>query len=213
MFGKGGLSLAVGATLLLCAARGEARADSFEALRAEGVTLYLRHAAADWSDQPPETGALDPAKLEAAGCAGKRRLTDEGRLQAQAVRAAVQGLGLTPLEISAAGLCRTFETARLLGASPKIVESLTPVPGRAPSIRAQGEAIEKIVKSGEHTRGLRIIVGDYEVAQALYGVTLGEGDGLVLKMADGGVTPVARIRAADWAALQPVAAEQGSRRF
>lgn len=205
------------AALSFCALAGAARAENYEALRAPGLTLYLRHAAAEWSGDDAEIGALDPAKLDAKSCASKRKLTEEGRLQAQAVAAALQSLELGPLDIQTAGLCRAFETARLLGAAPRIVDALTPAPGRVPSVRAQGEAIEKIVRAGEQARGLRVVVGDYEAAQALYGVTLGEGEGLVLKVEDGKVVAIARMRSSDWTALQPVASGErqatGTRKF
>jgi hypothetical protein len=193
------------AAMSFCALAGSAQSESFEALRGTGLTLFLRHAAADWAADSPEIGALDPAKLDARACAAKRKLTEDGRRQAQSIAIALQGLELGPLEIHTAGLCRTFETARLIGLAPRIVDAMTPMPNRAPSLRALGEAIEMFVRGGEQARGLRIIVGDYEAMQALYGVTLGEGDGLVLKVTAGEVTPVARVNASDWGALQPVA--------
>ena len=205
------------AAVSLCALSGAAQAQSFEFLRGGGRTLFLRHATTEWSGQVNEIGALDASKLDAKACASKRMLTEDGRLQAQAVANALQGLELGPLDVQTAGLCRTFETARLLSANPRIVDGLTPVPGRVPSLRAQGETIEKIVRAGETARGLRVIVGDYDAVQALYGVTLGEGDGLVLKVEAGEVAAVARIRASDWTALQPVASGErpatGTRKF
>jgi phosphohistidine phosphatase SixA len=199
------LSALLLAGLALCALSPVACAESFEALRGGRMTLFLRHAAAEWAGEENEIGALDPAKLDAKACASKRRLTEDGRLQAQAIANALQGLDLGPLDIHTVGLCRTFETARMMGATPRIVEALTPLQGRVPSMRAQGEAIEKIVRSGQQARGLRVVIGDYEVMQALFGVTLSEGDGLVLKTDGDGTAPVTRIRATDWMALQPVA--------
>lgn len=205
------------AAMSFCALAGSARAESFEALRGSGLTLFLRHAAAEWAGEASEIGALEAGKLDANACAPKRRLTEDGRRQAQAIAVALQTLELGPLDIHAAGLCRSYETARLLGAAPRIVEALTPMLKHVPSLRAQGEAIEKIVRTGQQGRGLRIVVGDYEAAQALYGVTLGEGDGLVLKVDSGEVVPVARVHASDWTALQPVASGDrpatGTRKF
>jgi hypothetical protein len=193
------------AAMSFCALVGSAEAESFEALRGSGLTLLMRHASTEWAGESAEIGALDPSKLDAKSCAAKRKLTEDGRLQAQSVAVALQSLELGPLDIQTAGLCRTFETARLLGA-PHIVEALTPLEGRVPSVRAQGAAIEKIVRGGaQQARGLRVVIGDYEVAQALYGVTLGEGDALVLKAQGDDVVAIARIRASDWTALQPVA--------
>ena len=177
------LSALLCAAMSLCACAASARAETFEDLRGGGVTLFLRHATAEWSDAGNEIGALDPARLDTKACATKRRLTEDGRLQARAIALALQGLDLGPLDIHTAGLCRTFETARTIGAAPRVVAALTPMQGQA--------------------RGLRVIIGDYEAIQALYGVTLSEGDGLVLKSAGDGAEPVARIMAADWTSLQP----------
>ncbi len=199
------LSAALCAALSLCAHVAPARAESFEALRGGGLTLFLRHAAAEWSGEGAEIGALDAARLDARACASKRRLTEDGRLQAQGVAVALQSLDLGPVDIQSVGLCRTYETARVIGGVVRVLESLTPLQGRVPSVRVQGEAIEAIVRGGQQSRGLRVIVGDYEVIQALYGVTLSEGEGLVLKAENNGTVPVARIRASDWTALQPVA--------
>ncbi|MDB5642312.1 MAG: hypothetical protein JWN07_1629 [Hyphomicrobiales bacterium] len=206
----GVLTAALCAALAFCASAPSARAESFEALRGPGLTLFLRHAAAEWSGEAAEIGALDAGKLDARSCVGRRKLTEDGRLQAQAVAIALQSLDLGPVDIQTAGLCRAFETARMLGANPRIVDALTPLQNQAPSVRVQGEAIEKIVRNGQQARGLRVVIGDYEAMQALYGVTLGEGDGLVLKADADGVSPVARIRASDWTALQPVASGERS---
>lgn len=189
----------------LCVAGG-AWADSLQALRGEGVTLYLRHAASDWRDGQAETGSLDLARLDAKACAAQRALSDEGRRQAQSVRAALQSLSLSTGDTYSAGLCRTVEMARALGATPKIVEALTPRANGQASLRLQMEAVEKIVRAGGSGRGLRIIVGDYEVARALFGVTLAEGEGLVLQAVGEGVEAIARLRAGDWQSVQPVAA-------
>jgi phosphohistidine phosphatase SixA len=217
MFSKCKSLSALCAAMSFCALTGAGQAESFDALRGTGLTLFLRHAAAEWSGETTEIGALDPLKLDAKSCAARRNLTEDGRRQAQSIAVALQGLELGPLDIHTAGLCRTFETARLIGAAPRIVEAMTPMPNRAPSVRAQGEAIEKIVRGGEQARGLRIVIGDYEAMQALYGVTLGEGDGLVLKVSGGEVAPVARVNASDWGALQPVASGErpatGTRKF
>lgn len=191
----------------------QAMAQSFETLRGEGLTLYLRHASADWGDSAPEAGSLDASRLEGKACAPRRKLTEEGRMQAQAVRAALQSLNAGPIDVYAVGLCRTYETAKAIGQPVRIVEAMTPAPGAQPSMRMQGDAIEKIVRAGQSTRGLRVVVGDYEAPQALFGATLAEGDGLVLKAGRDGVEPVARIRAGDWMALQPVASGDRNSKF
>src|SRR5947209_5771889 len=103
----------LGAAMFFGALVGSAQAQTFESLRGPGLTLFLRHAAAEWSGDNAEIGALDAAKLDAKSCAAKRKLTEDGRLQAQSVATALQGLELGPLDVQSAGLCRAYETARL----------------------------------------------------------------------------------------------------
>ncbi|MDO9441121.1 MAG: histidine phosphatase family protein [Beijerinckiaceae bacterium] len=191
------------ATLGPAVPQASAQVEVFQLLRSGGATLFLRHTAADWTGDGNEAGATDASVLDARRCAHQRHLSDDGRRQAEAVRAGLQGL---ELEVYAVGLCRTVETARVIG-PPKILDSLTPTASGSPSLRVQGLAIEKIVKGGASQRGLRVIVGDYEVAHALFGATLAEGDALVLKPGPDGVEPIARIRIGEWMALRPVAAD------
>jgi hypothetical protein len=188
-----------------------AQTEMFQVLRAGGATLYLRHATAEWTAASEEVGVTDLAKLDARHCAPHRHLSEEGRMQAQAVRNGLQGLSVGALEIYAAGLCRTAETARVLG-TPKIIEALTPAASGTSSLRVQGESIDKIVKSGAGGSGLRVIVGDYEVVRALFGATLAEGDAIVLKPGPQGVEALGRIRIGEWTALQPVASAPADRR-
>ena len=182
-------------------------AEIIDGLRKGGYTLFFRHAQADWR-AAPGAQTLPPAPAPAA-CAGERQLSDEGRADARALGVAVKSLNLTISEIAAAGLCRMQETAKIAFGAPKTVHDLAPRPGMALSLTAQAAAVERLARAPLPEHGIRIIVGDYEVAQALYGVTLAEGDAVVLKTgADGKAEAVARLRLGDWRALAPVAAKR-----
>ena len=195
--------------------------DVFEMLRKGGYTLYFRHAQSDWRNtaaaQPahPAAVAVNPKSATAktasgdqsAPCAGERVLSDEGRADARALGLAVKSLNLTISDVAAANLCRMQETARIAFGAAKMVPDLAPRPGTVLSLTAQGAAVQRLARAPVPEHGVRIVVGDYEVAQALYGVTLAEGDALVLKAgADGSVEPVAKVRVGDWRLLAPVAA-------
>ena len=189
-------------------AGGAQAADTFEVLRKGGYTLFFRHTQSDWRTAaalPVAIAVKSDAKPEL--CAGERQLSDEGRADARALGLAVKSLNLTISEIASANLCRMQETAKIAFGAAKTVPDLAPRPGVALSLSAQAAAVERLTRTPLADHAIRIIVGDYEVAQALYGVTLAEGDAVVLKSgADGKPEPVARIRLADWRALAPVAA-------
>lgn len=176
------------------------QADTGDVLRKGGYTLYFRHAQSDW--RGPVIGASGTPEP----CAGERQLTEAGRADARALGLAVKSLNLPIGDISSAGLCRTQETAKIAFGAAKMVTDLAPRPGTVLTLSAQAAAVERLAKPALFEHAIRIIVGDYEVAQALYGVTLAEGDALVLKTgADGRVEPVARVRLADWRLFAPVA--------
>src|SRR5258706_9621035 len=76
------------------------------ALRAGGLTLYVRHGATDLSQSDRQGDRYED-------CSKQRNLTDAGRTQAVAIGAAIRALGLPVGEVLASPFCRTMETARL----------------------------------------------------------------------------------------------------
>lgn len=188
----------------LCLAAGAVQAEPFDLLRRGGVTLYLRHAQSDWAGEAePQPSALKSGR----DCSHERNLTEEGRADARAMGLALKGLSLTISEIEAVDLCRAQETARLAFGEPKTLAGISPGAGAPVSLGAQAQRLEAALRPPVSERAVRVIVGDYEVAQALFGVTLAEGEGLILKSdAAGHAQALARISVTDWRALAPVAA-------
>ena len=197
-------------------------ADTFEVLRKGGYTLFFRHTQSDWRDARAAAPQLPGAKsaqpqLPGGGkaavkidksdtCAGERQLSEEGRADARALGIAVKSLNLPISEVTAASLCRMQETAKIAFGAPKTALDLAPRPGVSISLSAQAAALDRLARAPLPDHGIRVIVGDYEVAQALYGVTLAEGDALVLRNgADGRPEAVTRVRFSDWRAIAPVA--------
>ena len=216
---------AVFALLALAASVAPASAgesDVFDILRKGGYTLLLRHAQSDWRTTVAAIPA-GPAKSAAKGvtkshdaqgdaqsqavpCAGERVLSEEGRADARALGIAIKSLNLTIADVTAANLCRMQETARIAFGAAKVAPDLAPRPGMVLSLSAQGAAVQRLARPMVPEHGVRVVVGDYEVAQALYGVTLAEGDALVLKSSpDGSIEAVARVRLSDWRQFAPVA--------
>ncbi|MBV9635720.1 MAG: histidine phosphatase family protein [Methylobacteriaceae bacterium] len=177
---------------------------ALDALRHGGVTLFLRHAPSDWSQEATEFEARADGTFAFADCRTQRNLSPEGRDAARALGLALKSLKLAIAEVDAAPLCRTLETARLAFGQAKTVEDLVSRHGGA--LTGARDVLERLVKAPTPERALRVVVGDYELAQALFGQTLGEGDGLILRATpQGGLEAVARIDLDDWRALAPVA--------
>jgi phosphohistidine phosphatase SixA len=82
-----------------------ATADTVAALRAGGLTLYLRHGPTD-NTRPDRMPAVD-----LADCSTQRPLSDEGRSTAARVGAALRDAGIPIGEIHASPMCRTRDTA------------------------------------------------------------------------------------------------------
>lgn len=213
---------ALGLAVLTCGVAGAAQAaDTFDLLRKGGYTLFFRHTQSDWAiartPAPAKSGAASGVIAKVEACAGEPQLSEEGRADARALGMAIKSLKLSVTDISSANLCRMRETATIAFGAPRTVADLAPRPGYALSLSAQAAAVERLAGAPLAEHSLRVIVGDYEVAQALYGVTLAEGDAVVLKTgADGRQSAVAHLRLGEWRAVAPVAssATQGvSRKF
>ena len=209
------LRAALAAAALACGAVPSQASDTFDVLRKGGYTLFFRHTQSDWRDaktaqpQPPTRGkaAVKIDKTDKADpCAGERQLSEEGRADARALGIAVKSLNLPITEVTAANLCRMRETAQIAFGAPKTALDLAPRPGVSISLSAQAAALVRLTRAPLPDHGIRVIIGDYEMAQALYGVTLAEGDALVLRNgADGRPEAVAQVRLGDWRAIAPVA--------
>ena len=90
-----------------CAGPSRARADEaiWEALRAPGAVVVLRHSHAPGSFDPPD------ARLD--DCATQRNLDEAGRAQARRIGEAFRQHGITVGRVLASPRCRCLDTARL----------------------------------------------------------------------------------------------------
>ena len=194
------------AALALALGTAAACAEPVDLLKRGGVTLYLRHAQSDWAGEGANTAG---ARQLVAGrdCSLERNLTEEGRADARALGLALKGLSLKIADIEAADLCRAIETARLAFGEPRTIPGIAARDGAIAPLGAQSAALEKALRPLVAERTLRVIIGDYQAAQAMFGLTLAEGEGLIVKTdASGKAEPLARISISDWRALSPVAA-------
>jgi hypothetical protein len=193
------------AVLALAMAAATARAaDPLDPLRHGGVTLLMRHAPSDWSQEAVEFAARAAGRFEPKDCRTQRNLSPEGRSDARLIGAAIRSLKLRIAEVDASPLCRAQDTARIAFGQATVVDDLAPRTGGA--LAGADTALKRLVAAPVPERALRIIVDDYETAQSLFGHTLGEGDSLVLKRSgSGSIEVVGTITLEDWRAIAPVA--------
>ena len=96
------------AALLLCVslASGAAGSDAiWEALRAPGTVVILRHSYAP--------GGFDPPDSKLDDCTTQRNLDDNGRSQARRIGEAFRSHGITVGAVRSSPRCRCLDTARL----------------------------------------------------------------------------------------------------
>jgi phosphohistidine phosphatase SixA len=159
-----------------------AAADAWEAARAPGAVLMMRHALA------PGTG--DPEGFRLDDCATQRNLNAQGRAQAQAVGRMLAQRGAVPDGVLTSRWCRARETAALLGfGAPQdlpALDSFFADRGQGP---AQTAALRAYLAA---TPQRRLILVTHQVnITALTGVTPASGEIVVLARGRGGAVEVA----------------------
>lgn len=98
------------ALILAAAAGGVADETGWQALRAPGTHILMRHAMAP--------GVGDPVGFRLGDCATQRNLDAGGRAQAARIGASVAGKGIGFDRVLTSEWCRARETAMLLGLAP-----------------------------------------------------------------------------------------------
>ncbi len=154
-----------------------ARADDWDAARAEGAILLMRHATA------PGTG--DPVNFDLADCSTQRNLSEAGRLQARETGSAIRAAGIPITHVLTSQWCRCRDTARLLDLGP--VEDL---PSLNSFFSDRGEAepqtAETLARLAALPRGARPILVTHQVnITALTGVVPRSGEIIVAQLQDG----------------------------
>lgn len=176
-------------TLLLLAlaipAPAEASADGWQALRQGGIVVF-RHATAP--------GGGDPPGMRLGDCATQRNLDATGRAEAARIGAAFRTQDIAVGRVLASAWCRTTETAEIAFPGRAEVEpafnSFFSDRGRGP---AQTEAARAILLAWTGPGAL--VVSTHQVnITALTGIFPASGEGIVLRVRDGTLQVVARIR-------------------
>lgn len=153
--------------------------DALQILAQPGHVLLLRHANAP--------GVGDPPGMVLGDCSTQRNLDDRGRAQAKKLGARLRGAGVRDVRVYTSQWCRCRETAHLLDTGP-----VTELPALN-SFFEQPETKESRVKTLKAfidrlpRDGRTVVFVTHQVTiTALTGYFPASGEGLVVKLRDGG---------------------------
>lgn len=157
--------------------------DLIEQIKSGGHILMIRHAYA------PGTG--DPANFKIGDCATQRNLDDRGRSQARAIGDWLRSKGIKDAKVYSSQWCRCQETAALLNFGPVAeLPALNSFYGRPrnrePNVKALRSFIATLPANGE----LIIFVTHYVTILEIAGEGVSPGEGVVLKLKEGGAYDV-----------------------
>jgi Histidine phosphatase superfamily (branch 1) len=167
------------------------------ALQAGGLVLVLRHAATDFS-KPDE----DPVDL--TDCATQRNLSPQGRADARAIGRGVRRLDLRVSAVLTSAFCRTRETASLAFGRATVTPALlnTITAAHDARWRMQIRAARRLLGTKPAPRTLKVLVTHGVVVSDATGLTLEEGETLVLRpLGSSRFKLLGRILAHEWRAL------------
>jgi hypothetical protein len=160
--------------------------DLFKRMKSGGHILMIRHAYAP--------GSGDPGNFKIGDCATQRNLNDSGRSQARAIGDWLRSKGIKDAKVYSSQWCRCLETATLLGLGPvaelPALNSFYGKPqNREPTIKALRSFIATLPADGE----LIIFVTHFETILEIAGEGVSPGEGVVLKLKEGGAYDVLGI--------------------
>jgi len=143
-----------------------------------GHVLMLRHAHAP--------GFGDPPQFRLGDCATQRNLDDSGRGQAAAIGDLLRGRGVKAARVYSSQWCRCLETANLLKLGP-----VSPLPAlnsffqNAQDRDANLRALRGFLASQPENCPLIVLVTHHVNIQAVTGLNVGSGEGVVLQLQPG----------------------------
>ena len=170
------------------------------ALQAGGLVLVLRHAATDFS-KPDE----EPVDL--TDCATQRNLSQQGRADARAIGRGVRRLDLGVSAVLTSAFCRTRETARLAFGRAQVTPALlnTITAAHDARWRAQMKAVRRLFGTKPAAGTVNVLVTHGVVVSDATGLTLEEGETLVLRPSDSSrFRLLGRILPREWRTLSTV---------
>jgi phosphohistidine phosphatase SixA len=149
--------------------------DQLKGSNPTGYVLLIRHALAP--------GVGDPANFQVNDCTTQRNLSDEGRQDAKEIGQWLAKQKVKILRVESSRWCRAKETAQLLNIGKVVLnKNLDSLFEETDLItHPQTVNIKKRIVSHRNTRGLLVFVGHFVNFQAVAGVSLDSGEGVLLR--------------------------------
>ena len=158
----------------------------WQKLRAGDVAVLMRHAAT-------VPGIGDPPGFVLTQCATQRNLSERGRDDARRIGAAFRQHGVTPGAVWSSRWCRCLDTARLA------FGRVEPEPGLdslfnadEDTAAAQLRSLRARLAARRDRTPLVLVTHDVNI-RALTGLSLAQGEMVVLQLRDGKLEPVGRL--------------------
>ena len=154
--------------------------DQLQGTNPKGYVLLMRHALAP--------GVGDPENFNVNDCSTQRNLSDEGRKDAREIGSWLKRRDVKIFRVESSRWCRAKETAQLLNIGKvrlnKNLDSLFQESDL--ENLPQTANIKKRIQSHRNTRGLLVFVGHFVNFQAVAGVSLDSGEGVLIKATPSG---------------------------
>lgn len=149
--------------------------DQLQGTSPKGYVLLMRHALAP--------GIGDPANFKVSDCSTQRNLNNEGRKDAREIGMWLQRREVKIFRVESSRWCRAKETAQLLNIGKVILnknfDSL--FQDADPVNDPQTANIKDRIFKHRNTKGLLVLVGHSINIQALTGVSLESGEGVLVR--------------------------------
>ncbi len=180
------LSTALTATLFTAPTHAKELAiwDQLQGTNPKGYVLLMRHALAP--------GVGDPEDFNVNDCSTQRLLSDEGRQDARDIGQWLQRREVKILRVESSRWCRAKETAQLLNIGKvrpnRNLDSLFQETNL--ESHPQTANIKKRIINHRNSRGLLVFVGHFVNFQAVAGVSLESGQGVLVRATPQGAIQV-----------------------
>jgi len=149
--------------------------DQLKGSNPTGYVLLIRHALAP--------GVGDPENFQVNDCTTQRNLSDEGRQDAKEIGQWLTKQKVKILRVESSRWCRAKETAQLLNIGKVVLNKNLDSLFEETDLLTHPQTvnIKKRIVNHRNTRGLLVFVGHFVNFQAVAGVSLDSGEGVLLR--------------------------------
>ena len=132
-------------------------------------------------------GSGDPDNFRVGDCTTQRNLNERGRNQARRIGAWLRAGGIQAARVYSSQWCRCLETAALMNVGPvRELPALNSFYERPQDRASNLSALRAFLARQPADGDLIILVTHYVTIAGITGVAVSSGEGVLLKLADGG---------------------------